>query len=66
MSSADAIEEPKQPADGQGTPSYQCKFCKKTFARAEHLTRHERSRNCLAGERFRAERLGGALLGINA
>jgi uncharacterized Zn-finger protein len=25
-------------------PSYQCKYCKKTFARAEHLSRHERSR----------------------
>ena len=28
-------------------PAYQCKYCKKTFARAEHLTRHERSRKRL-------------------
>ena len=30
--------------NGQIGPSYQCKYCQKTFARAEHLTRHERSR----------------------
>lgn len=36
--------DPNGHPDGHANPAYECKYCKKTFARAEHLSRHERSR----------------------